>query len=81
MGLSAWQALAASLQSLQYHLAAKDSWLRLGIYPLTSAAPTTCLMEQRWRVARILLEAAKNTAWPDDDRRASVVAADRLSMA
>ncbi len=55
--------------------------MRLGIFPFAGPVPTTYLLEQRWRVARILLEAATNTAWPDDGRRASIVAADRLSSA
>ncbi len=38
-------------------------------------------MGQRWRMARMLLEAAKSTAWPDPDRVASAVAADRLATA
>ena len=81
MGWSSWQALAGSLKGLQYHPEAEDPWLRLGIYPVTSSAPTACLLEQRWRVARILLEAARNTVWPDGDRRASAVATDRLAVA
>ncbi len=31
MGWSIWQALAASLQRLQYNPASEDPWLRLGI--------------------------------------------------
>ncbi len=38
-------------------------------------------MEQKWWVARIHMVAAKNTVRPDDNRRASVVAADRFVVA
>ena len=81
MGWTTWRALEASLQRLQFRPAAEDPWLQLGFFPLTGSAPTAYMLEQRWRVARILLEAAKNGAWPDEDRTASALAAARLSKA
>ncbi len=73
--------LGGLLSGLHYHVASEDPWTRQGIYPHTGSCPMGCLVEQRWRVALMLLEAAKSTAWLDPDRAASAVAAERLATA
>lgn len=50
-GLDDCDAIAAVLSGLAYDLRATDSWLRLGITPLSGQRPSEALVEQRTRLA------------------------------
>ncbi len=63
-----WQAIAKTLQGLAYDIAADDVWLQLGVAPLAGSAPCEAAGEQRWRVARTILDYASPSGFSEAER-------------
>ncbi len=56
-GWNGWATMAATLESLAFQAA--DPWLQMGLSPQTGAEVSEAGLEQRWNIARTLLQARR----------------------
>jgi hypothetical protein len=80
-GFNGWQQLCRALSGLAYATDAEDCWHRLGITPLSGAAPSEAIIEQRFAVAATLLSAAHGPSWPLADKAAAAHSLEQMEQA